>query len=152
VVPGNTAKRFRRKYDARAARLIAAAPFAAVGAVANAVPAALVHLVGRRVPTRMGQATPKLLASLALFPVTWLTWALVFRARGHAHPWLAALAAGPACGWATLYAVERYERNERDVIAWSRLRRSAAALAELRTQREAVRRAVGSAVGEKATT
>jgi glycerol-3-phosphate O-acyltransferase/dihydroxyacetone phosphate acyltransferase len=152
VVPGNTPDRFRRRYDVRAARALAAAPFAVVGAIVNAAPAALVHLAGRRVPTKVGQATPKLLSSLALFPVTWLAWALWFRARRLAHPWLGAIATGPACGWATLYAFERYQRNRRDAIAWRRLRRSASALEELRAQREVVCEAVGSAFAERSAT
>ncbi len=110
----------------------------------NAVPAGLVYVAGQR--KRVSQANAKLLASLALYPSTWLAWALGLRARGIPHPWLAALAAGPACGWATLYAVERFRRNERDRIAWTHLMRGRPALEELREQRRAVVGSVGAAL------
>jgi 1-acyl-sn-glycerol-3-phosphate acyltransferase len=146
VVPGNTERRFLRRYRNRAARFVVAAPFAAVGAAVNAAPALAVHQVGKRIRTRMGQATPKLLASVALFPVTWLALAVWLRARGSRHPWLSALVAGPGCGWATLYAFERWERNRRDVDAWGRLRRSRGALEELRTRRSEVLNAMSAAM------
>jgi hypothetical protein len=146
VVPGNTERRFLRRYRNRAARFVVAAPFAAVGAAVNAAPALAVHQVGTRIRTRMGQATPKLLASVALFPVTWLALAVWLRARGSRHPWLSALVAGPGCGWATLYAFERWERNRRDVDAWGRLRRSRGALEELRTRRSEVLNAMSAAM------
>jgi 1-acyl-sn-glycerol-3-phosphate acyltransferase len=147
VVPGNRPERFRRTYWGRAARYVAAAPFAVVGAVVNAAPAAVVHQVGKRVPSKVGRATPKLLAAMAAFPVTWLGVALGLRARGARHPWLGALAAGPVCGWATLYAFERWERNRRDVAAWGRLARSRTALEDLRARRAAVVDAVGATAG-----
>jgi glycerol-3-phosphate O-acyltransferase / dihydroxyacetone phosphate acyltransferase len=152
VVPGNTPKRLLRKYRRRAARFVAAAPFAAIGAAVNAVPAAVVHQVGKRVRTRMGQATPKLLASIAVFPLTWLGLALRLRARGNRHPWLAALVAGPGCGLATLYAFERWESNRRDIVAWRRLVRSASTLEDLRERRSAVVGAVERAVAATAPT
>jgi 1-acyl-sn-glycerol-3-phosphate acyltransferase len=145
VVPGNTEKRFLRRYRSRAARFAAAAPFASVGAAVNLAPAFAVHEIGKRIKTGMGQATPKLLASIALFPLTWLGLALWLRARGTRHPWVTALAAGPGCGWATLYAFERWDKNRRDIDAWGRLRRSRGALDELRIQRSAVVSAVEAA-------
>jgi 1-acyl-sn-glycerol-3-phosphate acyltransferase len=146
VVPGNRPERFRRRYWGRAARYAAAAPFAAVGAAVNAAPATAVHEVGKRVRSKVGRATPKLLAAMAAFPVTWLALALGLRARGTGHPWLCAVFAGPVCGWTTLYAFERWDQNRRDVAAWGRLARSRTALEDLRAQRAAVADAV-AAVG-----
>ena len=152
VVPGNTEKRFLRRYRNRAARFVAAAPFAAVGAAVNAAPAFAVHEIGKRVKTRMGQATPKLLASIALFPATWLALALWLRVRGTRHPWMTALVAGPGSGWATLYAFERWDKNRRDIDAWGRLRRSRGALDALRTQRSGLVSAVEAAASEPSVT
>ncbi len=152
VIPGNTEKRFLRRYRGRATRFVAVAPFATAGAAVNAAPAFAVHQIGKRVRTSMGQATPKLLASIALFPVTWLALALWLRTRGTRHPWVTALVAGPGCGWATLYAFERWEKNRRDVDAWGRLRRSRAALDELRAERGAVLDTVEAATAHRMAT
>jgi len=149
VIPGNTPARFRRRYQRRAARYLAAAPFAAIGTVVNAAPAAAVYAAGRRSKAKM-RATMRLLTALVAFPSAWLGTALWLRSRGHVHPWLEAVAAGPGCGWAALRAFERFARNRRDLIAWRHLRGAQSALAGLRDQRAALVRAVDAATADDA--
>jgi 1-acyl-sn-glycerol-3-phosphate acyltransferase len=76
---------------------VLAVPFAVVGLVVNAVPAAGVWLAGRRPAAPVTLATTKFLVGLVLFPATWLVWRYVaFDAA--THPWLRTIALGPVCG------------------------------------------------------
>jgi len=88
---------------------ILALPFALVGLAANLIPAALVHLAGRRPAAPATLATVKFLTGAIAFPLTW--WALarwVF--DGTSHPWLWSLAVGPVCGLTAAIVLDRLRR------------------------------------------
>src|SRR5262249_25532299 len=101
---------------ARPARVLAslltilAVPFALIGVAANAVPATIVHLAGRRPAAPVPLATIRFLTGLVVFPLTW--WILarwVFDEMS--HPWLWSLAVGPGCGLVAAIVVDRLRRG-----------------------------------------
>ncbi len=94
---------------------------------------------------RVSRANAKLLSSLMVYPVTWTLWGYLFRRRDARHPWLAAMAAGPICGWATMYTVERCQRFRRAQMGWQQLADHRAALDEVRSRRAALVSTVESA-------
>jgi 1-acyl-sn-glycerol-3-phosphate acyltransferase len=88
---------------------VLAIPLAAVGAVANAVPAAVVHLTGRRPAAPVTLATIKFLVGFVCFPLTWLALrSFVFDAA--ARPWLWTVLAGPVCGLVAAVVGDRWRR------------------------------------------
>lgn len=141
---------FRRIHVVATVATVALLPLAVVGAIANLVPAAAVHVAGRPRMAPVTRATWKFLAALVLFPLAWITWRyLAFGDRS--HPWWWTLVAGPACGLATLWVVDRIRRAWRARLDLRRLAATGPALDELGRRRagvvEAVERAAGTVRG-----
>jgi 1-acyl-sn-glycerol-3-phosphate acyltransferase len=137
---------FRRIHLTATLVTVALLPLAAVGAIVNLLPGAAVHLAGRPRMAPVTRATSKFLTAIALFPVTWIAWRyLGFEDRP--HPWWWTLAAGPACGLATLWVADRVRRAWRARLDLRRLAATGPALEELRRRRAAVVAAVEAAVG-----
>jgi glycerol-3-phosphate O-acyltransferase / dihydroxyacetone phosphate acyltransferase len=82
-----------------------AVPLALVGAAVNLIPAALVHLAGRRPAAPVTLATVKFLVGLVAFPAWWLV--VRFWVLDVAHPWLTAAALGPGAGVVAAIVVQR---------------------------------------------
>ena len=88
---------------------VIALPLALVGAAVNLLPAALVHLAGRRPAAPVTLATVKFLVGLVAFPLTWVAvryWVV----EGRAHPWAVTIAIGPACGLVAAAVADRLRR------------------------------------------
>jgi hypothetical protein len=113
---------------------LALAPLAAIGLVANAVPAVAVFAVGRRPMPPVTHATSKFLTAIVLFPANWavLRW-FVFDTAS--HPWLVTLAVGPVCGLATLWCVGRAIRARRARLGLRRLAAASGLVEDLRARR-----------------
>jgi len=146
VVPGNTQPRLQARLNRSAAIILGLAPLAGVGAVVNLPPLLVVRLVSRRPMARISRANTLMLASIVAFPLTWLVSGLLARRR-LAHPWRAALVAGPAGGYAALACWEQLDRVRRAKLHWRRVRHSSDLLEGLREEREAVVQAVDDALG-----
>jgi hypothetical protein len=87
-----------------------------------------------------------MLASIVVFPLTWLGWGVLARRRLR-HPWRATLVAGPLGGYAALACWEQLDRVRHAKLQWRRMRRSTDLLDGLREQRAAVVSAVDGALG-----
>jgi glycerol-3-phosphate O-acyltransferase/dihydroxyacetone phosphate acyltransferase len=129
---------------------LALSPLAAVGLMANAVPALAVYAVGRRPMPPVTHATAKFLTAIALFPANWaiLRW-IVFDTAS--HPWLVTFAVGPFCGLAALWSVGRAIRARRARLGLRRLAAASGLVEDLRARRahllDAVRAATATAIG-----
>jgi glycerol-3-phosphate O-acyltransferase / dihydroxyacetone phosphate acyltransferase len=137
------------------ATLLVRLPLALAGTVLNAVPYQVVSLIGRRVHGLDQKATWKVLPGLALYPLTWLTeavaagwWTASWSGAAWAG-WLAGLAVlllGPLSGWEALLFHDRRSRLQHEVAAFWKLRTRRRFAAELRTDRDDVRRRVAELV------
>ena len=88
---------------------VLALPFAVVGAVANAIPAVVVHVAGRRPAPPVRLATIKFLTGFVLVPAMWLALRyLVF--DGTTRPWLWTTLVGPVCGLVAVVVGDRLRR------------------------------------------
>lgn len=131
---------------------LALAPFAAIGLVANAVPAIGVYAVGRRPMPPVTHATVKFLSAIVLFTANWaaLRW-LVLDAAPHA--WLLTLLVGPVCGLAALWSVGRAIRARRARLGLRRLAATSGVLEDLRARRahlvDAVRAATSASLDRR---
>ncbi len=131
---------------------LALAPFAAIGLVANAVPAIGVYAVGRRPMPPVTHATVKFLSAIVLFTANWavLRW-LVLDAAPHA--WLLTLLVGPVCGLAALWSVGRAIRARRARLGLRRLAAASGVLEDLRARRahlvDAVRAATSASLDRR---
>jgi 1-acyl-sn-glycerol-3-phosphate acyltransferase len=123
---------------------LALTPLAALGLLANAVPAIGVYAVGRRAMPPVTHATAKFLTAIALFSanVVFLRW-VVFDAV--AHPWVLTLAVGPICGLAALWCVGRAIRARRARLGIRRLAAASAVREDLRARRARLVEAVRAA-------
>ncbi len=113
-------------------------PAALLGALLNALPAALARLAGhasRREPTL--PATYKLLTALVLFPVAWGLEAWLVGSALGALAGVAVLAVAPLAGFAAVRFAEEHDRLLGEARAWLRLRANPR---ELRACRRALRR------------
>jgi glycerol-3-phosphate O-acyltransferase/dihydroxyacetone phosphate acyltransferase len=127
-------------------------PLAAVGFLANAVPALAVYAVGRRPMPPVTHATAKFLTAIALFPANWviLRW-IVFDTAS--HPWLVTFAVGPVCGLAALWSVGRAIRARRARLGLRRLAAASGLVEDLRARRahllDAVRAATSGSLDRR---
>jgi len=118
-------------------RLAILAPFAAAGAIINALPYWAVHWAGRLVRNPALRASARLLAGVALFPPTWLlvAWLTPWNnwwARG------LVIAAAPVLGLIAVRALERAVEVSRAWHGWVTRVERQEHLADLREQRRAL--------------
>lgn len=131
---------------------LALAPFAAIGLVANAVPAIGVYAVGRRPMPPVTHATVKFLSAIVLFTANWavLRWLVLDSAP---HAWLLTLLVGPVCGLAALWSVGRAIRARRARLGLRRLAATSGVLEDLRARRahlvDAVRAATSASLDRR---
>ena len=131
---------------------LALAPFAAIGLVANAVPAIGVYAVGRRPMPPVTHATVKFLSAIVLFTANWavLRWLVLDSAP---HAWLLTLLVGPVCGLAALWSVGRAIRARRARLGLRRLAAASGVLEDLRARRadlvDAVRAATSASLDRR---
>jgi len=93
-----------------ALKLLAALPFAAIGALVHVIPFQIMKQIGKRPANEGIRATVKLLGCLVLFAATYaVVGVLVGRAYG-AWAGLGAALAAPLCGYLTVRLVERVRR------------------------------------------
>jgi glycerol-3-phosphate O-acyltransferase/dihydroxyacetone phosphate acyltransferase len=145
VVPGNTLPRLRKGLNRSAAKVLALAPMAVVGAGLNVVPFAAVYAASHRSKAPVSVANNTLLAALAAFPLAWVGWALLGRGALR-HPWRTALLAGPLCGQAAVVCWEELDRMRRARLQWQRITMGGDLLEAVRKQRAAVMAAVDDAL------
>jgi 1-acyl-sn-glycerol-3-phosphate acyltransferase len=135
--------------------LLVRLPLALVGTVLNALPYQVVSLLGRRVHGLDQKATWKVLPGLALYPLTWLAEAVAagwWAARWSGAAWagwlvaLAVLLLAPLSGWEALLFHDRRSRLQHEVAAFWKLRTRRRFAAELRADRDDVRRRVADLV------
>jgi hypothetical protein len=135
--------------------LLVRLPLALVGTVLNAVPYQLVSLIGRNVHGLDQKATWKLLPALVLYPLTWLAEAVAagwWTARWSGTGWagwllgLGVLALGPLAGWQALRFHDRRSQLLHEAGAFLKLRTRRRFAAELRAEREDIRRRVAELV------
>jgi 1-acyl-sn-glycerol-3-phosphate acyltransferase len=128
---------------------LALAPLAAIGLIANAVPAIVVYAVGRRPMPPVTHATAKFLTAIVLFPANWavLRW-IVFDAAS--HPWLLTLAVGPVCGLVALWCAGRAIRARRARLGLRRLAAATGLVEDLRARRAHLVDAVRAATSASA--
>ena len=118
-----------------ALKLAAVAPFALVGAAANALPYWAVHWTGRLVADPALRASARLLAGVALFPTTWLVLAWL-------APWdawtarLGIVVVLPALGLIAVRALEQMVAVHRTWRGWIALIERRGELEQLRTDRQ----------------
>ncbi len=116
-------------------KLALVAPFAAVGAIVNALPYWGVHWAGRFVHEPALRASARLLAGVALFPTTWLVVAWL-------APWdtwwarAIVVAAAPALGLIAVRALEQIVEVRRTWRGWISLIERSDTLEQLRTERQ----------------
>ena len=116
-------------------KLAVVAPFAAVGAIVNALPYWGVHWAGRFVQEPALRASARLLAGVALFPTTWLIVAWL-------APWDAwwaraiVIATAPALGLVAVRALEQIVEVRRTWRGWISLIERRDTLDQLRTERQ----------------
>jgi hypothetical protein len=134
VVPPGAEEAFARRSRIGSALTLALVPLAAIGLLANAIPPALVYLVGRRPMPPVTHATAKFLTAIVAFTVNWaaLRWWLL---DDSASPWLLTLAAGPVCGLAARGCVGRAIRARRARLGLRSLAAASGALEDLRARR-----------------
>jgi 1-acyl-sn-glycerol-3-phosphate acyltransferase len=149
VVPGNTLPRLRNGLNRSATLIVVLALPAFVGAGVNLPPWLAVKVASYRPMTQVSRGTLLMLSSLVAYPATWVTWGVLARHR-LAHPWRAALVAGPVCGYAAVACYEQIDRVRRAKLQWRRVTRSTDLLDSLRDQRAAVVAAVTDALGAPA--
>jgi len=118
------------------ARILVAAPVAAVGTLLNLPPYLAVAAIAARVEEAPDQvATYKVFPSLVAYPVTWLAQAL---AAGWALGALAGLAVALVAPFSGFVALRFHDRGEalwRETRAWLLLKRRRRVAAELRARR-----------------
>ncbi len=149
VVPGNTLPRLRNGLNRSATVIVVLAIPAFVGAGVNLPPWLAVKVASYRPMARVSRGTLLMLSSLVAYPATWVTWGALARHR-LAHPWRAALVAGPLCGYAAVACYEQIDRVRRAKLQWRRVTKSSDLLDSLREQRAAVVTAVTDALGAPA--
>jgi glycerol-3-phosphate O-acyltransferase/dihydroxyacetone phosphate acyltransferase len=122
----------------------ALAPLAAIGLVANSVPALGVYAVGLRPMAPVTHATAKFLTAITLFMASWafLRW-VVFDSAS--RPWLLTLAVGPVCGLVALWCVGRAIRARRARLGLRRLAAASGVREDLRARRARLVHAVRAA-------
>jgi 1-acyl-sn-glycerol-3-phosphate acyltransferase len=131
-------RRHRRIHLAGATLAVLLAVPAGVGFVANAVPAAITWLSGRRPMAPVTRATVKFLVAFMCFPLTWLAWRYLPPVRDSSHPWWVTAVIGPLCGLAALWVAARVRRVRRARVNVRRLAGVAASLSDLRARRDRV--------------
>jgi hypothetical protein len=121
-----------------AVKVVAAAPFAALGFAIHIVPFEIIKRLARR-PTNEGiKATVKLLGCFASFTLVYAALGVVVaRAFGAWYGLLVALAA-PLCGYATVRVAERAQRIGGLVGGYRAFRENRPALARLLDHRSKV--------------
>lgn len=137
---------FHRLHLAGALITILALPLAVAGVVVNAVPGIAVHAAGRPAMAPVTRATAKFLVALVGFPLAWSAFAWLVSGRVE-HPWVVTALAGPVCGAAALWVVDRVRRGRRARLDIARLTGVRSSLEDLRARRARVVAEVGSAVG-----
>ncbi len=116
-------------------KLALVAPFAAVGAIINALPYWGVHWAGRFVHDPALRASARLLAGVALFPATWLIVAWL-------APWDAwwaratVVAVAPVLGLLAVRALEQIVEVRRTWRGWISLIERSDTLEQLRAERQ----------------
>ena len=111
------------------AKVVAAAPLAAIGAVEHAVPYQIMKKLGT-LPTNEGvKATVKLLGCLASFTLLYIALGFVFGTQFGAAAGVAAFVAAPVCGYVTVLFSERVKRVG-GALAGARAVRSRSAVIE----------------------
>jgi len=147
VVPGAEAAYRHRSRVGRILTLLLA-PLAAIGIVANALPAVGVYLAGRRSTAPVTHATTKFLVGIVVFALNLvlLRW-VVF--AGTPRPWLLVLAVGPIGGLAALWVVGRMLRARRARLGPSRLAASTALVEDLGARRARLVEAVAAVEGSR---
>jgi glycerol-3-phosphate O-acyltransferase / dihydroxyacetone phosphate acyltransferase len=142
VVPGAEAA-FRARSRMGRILTLALAPLAAIGAIANALPALGVYLAGRRPNAPVTHATTKFLVGIVLFALNLALLRIVL--AGTPRPWLLTLLVGPLCGLAALWVVGRLIRARRARLGFRRLAEASGALQDLRARRARLVEAVEAA-------
>ena len=95
--------------------LVVLSPVIAAGLVVNVVPYLVVRLASRRVRVPVTKGTVRMLVGMAVFPLTWIVFAVVL-----GDGWWAALVlvACPIAGFVALWALEAAVLNLRALTAW----------------------------------
>lgn len=130
-----------------AAQVALLAPLAAVGLAVNALPYLLTQSAGRAAAEPVSKGTHRLLTALVVFPVTWLCVA-VAAAQLTQRGWLAGVATivvAAVSGIATVHCLERMIRVWRAWRGRIALRDRRTLLADVRTDRDRLVRAVAAA-------
>ncbi|MCB1246894.1 MAG: 1-acyl-sn-glycerol-3-phosphate acyltransferase [Acidimicrobiia bacterium] len=121
-------------------------PFAIVGAVVNAVPFALVWLIGRLRVSDAMMATVKPLGALAVFLLTWIGWVVWAFLNGGLGAGLAVGLLMPVYLFAVIAWFERVVLLKRGFEGLFRSRRGAGLYEQIATHRRAVVEAVADAL------
>jgi len=128
-------------------RMVALSGPGAVGAVLNAAPYWAVKLAGQSVEAPVTKGTVRILTALGAFPLTWIAAGVLAR-RIRRGTGLVTTLGAPACGFATVYAFERWSRARDAWQGWQATREQRARLHEVLEHRAEVVAAVEAAVGE----
>ena len=124
VAASYSSGRLRRMFLWAMAKVVVAAPFAAIGAVVHVVPYQIMKRVGT-LPTNEGvKATVKLLGCFASFTLLYIALGVVFGTQFGPRAGIAAFVAAPACGYVAVLFSERVKRVG---APWQGFGRSAAA-------------------------
>ncbi len=140
------AGRFHRRHRIGAILTLAMLPLAVVGGVVNAIPALAVSAAGRPTMAPVTRATVKFLLALTAFPVMWVAWGW-FASGRVAHPLLITVLAGPICGLAALWVLDRFRRGRRARLDLRRLAGVRSSLEDLQLRRATLVSAVKEAAG-----
>jgi glycerol-3-phosphate O-acyltransferase/dihydroxyacetone phosphate acyltransferase len=129
------------------AKVVGAAPFAAVGTVIHAVPYALVKRLAR-IPDNEGvRATVKLLGCFVSFSVVYTAFGVLVGEAYGAGLGLLAAAVAPACGYLTVRMTERIHRIGGALSGFRAVRHGGASIAAVLADRAAVVGAARAAMG-----
>lgn len=121
-------------------------PFALVGLVVNAIPMALVWLIGRLKVSDAMMATVKPLGALAVFFLTWTIWVIVAWRIGDVEAAFATALLLPVYLFAVIAFIERIGYLAAGFKGLFRSRRGAGLYEQIATHREAVVEAVAQAL------
>ena len=128
----------RRMFLWALAKVVAAAPFAAVGAVVHVVPYQVMKKVGT-IPTNEGmKATVKLLGCFASFTSLYIALGVVLGLQFGLPVGTTAFVAAPVCGYVTVLFSERVKRVGGATAGARAVRRRSAAIESVLAHRRAV--------------